>query len=124
MQINPPLALYVIQRSSIYTPRRNDEHPFPPLHVSYVSFFRGGQTDTFLLLPIYETILRGGFTFINKTLKLSWTKDNVYLQCDFLVRSMTVCFLYHQHVSLSTLKVPKVTNINFLLTISVHLERL
>ena len=60
MQIYPPLTRYVIPRYLIYTSRRDDKHPFPPLQVSYVSFFPGWQTDFFLLLPIYEN--RDNFT--------------------------------------------------------------
>ena len=50
----------MIRRYLIYTSRTDDKHPFPPLQVSYVSFFPGWQTDTFLLLPIYEN--RDNFT--------------------------------------------------------------
>ena len=60
MQIYPPLTLHVIPRYLIYTSKRDDKHPFPPLQVSYVSFFPGWQTDTFLLLPMYEN--RDNFT--------------------------------------------------------------
>ena len=54
MQIYPPLTRYVIPRYLIYTSRGDNKHPFPPLYVSFVSFSLGWQTDTFLLLPIYE----------------------------------------------------------------------
>ena len=65
MQIYPPLTRYVIPRYLIYTSRGDNKHPFPPLYVSFVSFSLGWQTDTFLLLPIYENHdnFTGRFTF-------------------------------------------------------------
>ena len=79
------LTLHVIPRYLIYTSKRDDKHPFPPLQVSYVSFFPGWQTDTFFYSQCTKTvtILRFGFTFTKKTLKLSWNKDNVYVKCEF-----------------------------------------